>query len=262
MLDVRSVKISADGALGSRGAALNADYTDQPGHRGLLLLDHVELERQITRAMDSGYQVNVHAIGDLANTRVLDLFEQLQSRKSGPPLRHRIEHAQILNPSDIKRFADLGVIASIQPTHATSDKNMAGTRLGQRRLEGAYAWRSLLESNAAVAGGSDFPVEPANPFFGLHAAVTRQDHQDQPPGGWLPAQKLSRIEALAMFTEGAAYAAHQENTLGRLLPGYWADFILLREDYFTVPEEDIWQIKVLKTFVAGELVFDCNSADC
>ncbi|MFT5483408.1 MAG: putative amidohydrolase YtcJ [Halieaceae bacterium] len=262
MLDIRSVKISADGALGSRGAALATDYSDQPGHRGLFLLNDLELERQMTRAMAKGFQVNVHAIGDSANTRVLDLFEQLLSGQSGSSLRHRVEHAQILDPSDINRFASIGVIASIQPTHATSDKNMARTRLGQKRLEGAYAWRSLLESNANLAGGSDFPIESANPFYGLHAAVTRQDHQNQPPEGWFPTQKLSRAQALAMFTEGAAYAAHQEKTLGRLLPGYWADFVLLRDDYFTVPEQNIWQNQVLKTFVAGELIYSCKSDDC
>lgn len=149
----------------------------------------------------------------------------------------------------------MGVIASIQPTHATSDKNMAGDRLGEKRLAGAYAWKSLLLAGAKMAGGSDFPVEHPNPFFGLHAAVTRQGQDGEPPGGWLPEQKISREEALLLFTEGAAYAAHQEDVLGRLAPGYYADFILVEQDYFTMPEKDIWNTTVLETWVAGKQVY-------
>jgi len=132
---------------------------------------------------------------------------------------------------------------------------MAGDRLGEKRLEGAYVWRKLLNSGAALAGGSDFPVESANPFFGLHAAITRQSQDNQPPGGWMPEEKLSRDETLSLFTEWAAWSAHQENVIGRLLPGYAADFILVRDDYFTVPEQDIWKNKVLATFVAGNKVY-------
>ncbi len=148
-----------------------------------------------------------------------------------------------------------GVVASIQPTHATSDKNMAGDRLGEARLEGAYAWHTLLVSGADLAGGSDFPVESVNPFFGLHAAVTRQGQDNRPPGGWLPGEKLDRAQTLSLFTEGAAFAAHQEQQIGRLLPGYSADFILVRDDYFDVPEEQIWNNRVLATYVAGRQVF-------
>jgi predicted amidohydrolase YtcJ len=255
MLDIRSVKISADGALGSRGAALFEDYSDEPGQRGLLLVSEEQLDHHMERAMRADFQVNIHAIGDLANARVLDFFEQLVKRYDNAHLRHRDEHSQIIRPSDIQRFAELGVIASIQPIHATSDKNMAGDRLGEERLAGAYAWKSLLDSGASLAGGSDFPVEPANPFFGLHAAVTRQGRDDQPPGGWLPDQKLSREQALSLFTEGAAYAAHQESVIGRLEPGYAADFILVKDDYFAVPAEDIWKNVVLETWVAGQRVY-------
>jgi len=255
MLDVRSVKISSDGALGSRGAALFEDYSDKAGHKGLLLLSDTELEHHIGRAMAAGYQVNTHAIGDLANARVLDYYERLMDKSKTQQLRHRIEHAQILRLEDVPRFKAAGIIASIQPTHATSDKNMAGDRLGDARLEGAYVWKTLLEAGAAVAGGSDFPVESPNPFYGLHAAVTRQSHDNQPAGGWMVDQKLSREEALSLFTEGAAFAAHQEGYIGRLLPGYYADFILLRENYFTVPEKDIWKNKVIATYVAGREVF-------
>lgn len=257
---LRSVKISADGALGSRGAALFEDYSDDPGNNGLLLLSDEALSAQIRRAAELGFQVNVHAIGDLANAKVLDEFEGLNTVPQQRALRHRVEHAQILRTQDIERFAELDVIASVQPTHATSDKNMAGDRVGQERLEGAYAWQTLFESGAKLAGGSDFPVEPPNPFFGLHAAVTRQDRDGEPPGGWRVGEALSRDKALSLFTEDAAYAGHAEEKVGRLLPGYAADFILVRDDYFTVPREQIWQNKVLLTVVAGEPVYRAAKA--
>ncbi len=253
-LDIRSVKISADGALGSRGAALFTDYSDMPGQRGLLLVNDEELDRYMDRSMAAGFQVNVHAIGDKANARVLDFMEQMIDKHKTRHLRHRNEHSQIVRLEDIPRFAKIGVVASIQPTHATSDKNMAGDRLGEARLAGAYAWRKLLDSGARLAGGSDFPVESTNPFFGLHAAVTRQDRTNQPAGGWRPAEKLSRDEALSLFTEWAAWAAHQDKVTGRLLPGYAADFILVRDDFFEVAEEDIWKNEVIGTWVAGEQV--------
>lgn len=258
MFDVRSVKISADGALGSRGAALHADYSDMPGQRGLLLVNDEQLDHHMDRSMAAGYQVNIHAIGDKANTRVLDFMEAMIRKHDNGNLRHRNEHSQIVRPEDIPRFAEIGVVASIQPTHATSDKNMAGDRLGEERLAGAYAWRKLLASGAHLAGGSDFPVESANPFFGLHAAVTRQSQDDQPPGGWLPGEKLNRDETLSLFTEWAAWAAHQEDVIGKLLPGYAADFILVRDDYFSVPEQDIWKNLVLGTWVAGRQVYGEN----
>ncbi|MEQ8517296.1 MAG: amidohydrolase family protein, partial [Chromatocurvus sp.] len=258
MLTVKSVKISSDGALGSRGAALEADYTDQPGHRGLLLLEEEVLAATMRRAAAAGFQVNTHAIGDRANRLVLDVLAQMRAESGDSGLRHRVEHAQILRPQDLQRFAALDVIASIQPTHATSDMNMAADRLGEARLEAAYAWQSLLESGARLAGGSDFPVEHPNPFHGLYSAVTRQDQAGEPPGGWLPAQKMTREAALALFTEGAAFAGHDEDRLGRLRPGYAADFILVRDDYFEVPEADIWKNRVLSTWVAGEKVYDAG----
>jgi predicted amidohydrolase YtcJ len=255
MLDIRSIKIQADGALGSRGAALFEDYSDMPGQKGLLLVNDEQLDRHMDRAMAAGYQVNIHAIGDKANDRVLDFMEAMIRKHDNRALRHRNEHSQIIRLEDIPRFAEIGVVASIQPTHATSDMNMAGDRLGEARLAGAYAWRKLLDSGAHLAGGSDFPVESANPFFGLHAAVTRQDHQNQPPGGWLPSEKLTREETLSLFTEWAAWAAHQEDVIGRLTPGYAADFILVRDDYFEMPAENIWKNKVLGTWVSGRRVF-------
>ena len=255
MLHVRSVKISADGALGSRGAALHRDYSDMPDHTGLLLLSDEELSHHIERSAQAGFQVNVHAIGDLANTRVLEKFADINQSPTIRAQRHRVEHAQILRPQDIDQFAQLDVIASIQPTHATSDKNMAEDRLGASRLQGAYAWNTLLRSQAQLAGGSDFPVEPANPLYGLHAAVTRTDREGEPLGGWRPDEKLSRAEALSLFTEWAAYAGHEEQFLGRLAAGFAADFLLVKDDFFAQPEQAIWQNEVLATVVAGKVVY-------
>lgn len=260
MLSVKSVKISADGALGSRGAALHADYSDKAGHKGLLLLSDADLRHHIRRAAAAGFQVNVHAIGDLANTRVLDELELINKSPEIKALRHRIEHAQIIRPIDIQRFNELGVIASVQPTHATSDKNMAGDRLGEARLEGAYAWQTLLESGSLMAGGSDFPVEPPDPLLGLHAAVTRTDREGKPLGGWRPQEKLSREVALDIFTEGAAYAAHEEGYLGQIREGFAADFVLLAEDYFNEPEQQIWQNTILTTVVGGKIVFAAENS--
>jgi predicted amidohydrolase YtcJ len=260
MLHLKSVKIQADGALGSRGAALHDDYSDDPGNRGLSLLSEEALSQHIRRSAAAGFQVNVHAIGDLANTQVLDEFEALNKDPAARGLRNRVEHAQILRPVDLQRFAPLGVVASIQPTHATSDKNMAGDRLGEARLEGAYAWQTILDSGARAAGGSDFPVEPPNPLYGLHAAVARTDRDGNPLGGWRPQEKLSREASLSLFTEWAAWAGHDEDSLGRLQPGYAADFVLLRDDYFTQPEQAIWSNKVLATVVAGEPVFTADTS--
>lgn len=250
-LSVRSVKLYADGALGSRGAALLAPYTDQPASRGLPFQSLGELTAKIKKATDRGYQVNVHAIGDSANRQVLSAFAAIGK----PELRPRIEHAQVVAPDDVGRFKALGVIASVQPTHATSDKNMAEDRLGPERIRGAYAWQALLGAGVRLAAGSDFPVEGANPFWGLYAAVTRQDTAAAPPGGWYPQQRLSRAQALHAFTLGAAYAAHQERVLGSLEPGKWADFIVVDRDYTTCPEADIWRTQVLATYQAGRPVY-------
>jgi predicted amidohydrolase YtcJ len=257
-LAARSVKVFADGALGSRGAALIEDYSDEPGSRGLLLQTDAELRSTMQDAAAKGFQVNVHAIGDLANRRVLDEFERINRDPAQRALRHRVEHAQILTLEDLARFAPLDVIASMQPTHATSDKNMAGDRLGEERLAGAYAWQALLDTGARLAGGSDFPVEPPNPFYGLHAAVTRQDREGEPPRGWRPDEALTREQALSLFTEDAAYAGHAEERIGRLAPGYAADYILVSDDYFTVPPDRIWQLEVLRTVVGGEVVFEAE----
>ncbi|MBC54766.1 MAG: amidohydrolase [Gammaproteobacteria bacterium] len=255
-LAVRSVKISADGALGSRGAYLNEDYSDQPGHRGLLLLSPERLTQLMAMSMQAGFQVNVHAIGDGANMIVLDNYEALIQRTGTAQQRHRIEHAQVLRYDDILRFSELNVIPSMQATHATSDKNMAQDRLGDVRIQGAYAWRKLMDAGAIIANGSDFPVESANPFYGVHAAVTRQDHQNQPPGGWFPEERMTLGEALTSFTLDAAYAAHQEDILGSLEPGKMADFILLEQDVFAIEPSQLWQVDVEQTWVGGRRIAD------
>jgi len=251
---VNSVKISADGALGSRGAALIDEYSDLANHKGLLLYNQQTLALLIKTAMDAGFQVNTHAIGDNANKIVLDLYEKYITTNKTRQLRHRIEHAQILRLQDIPRFAELGVIASMQATHATSDKNMAQDRLGEERILGAYAWQKLLKANTVIAGGSDFPIESANPFFGLHASVTRQDHQNQPEAGWLPEESLSMTQALKTFSFNAAFAAHQEKLIGTLGKNKKADFILIDQDIFKVNKSEIWKTKVLQTWVDGKKV--------
>lgn len=250
-LTMRAVKLFADGALGSRGAALLDDYSDDPGNRGLPFHHDTELEAQIQRALSCGLQVAVHAIGDAANRQVLEAYARLLPVFPGNPGRHRIEHAQVLAPDDIARFGALGVIASMQPTHATSDMYWAEARLGTARLAGAYAWRSLLETGARLALGSDFPVESVSPWAGIHAAVTRQDAQGWPPGGWLPDQVLSRAEALRGFTRDAAFAAFVEDQVGSLEPGKRADFILLELDPLEVPIGELLRIRVLETWVGG-----------
>lgn len=258
MLVLRSVKLYADGALGSRGAAMLEPYSDDPGNEGLLFNSQQEMTRQVMKAASEGYQVNVHAIGDAANRQALNAFEAVKDSLGEQELRHRIEHAQVVSLQDIPRFKELNVIASMQPTHATSDMNMAEDRVGSERIKGAYAWQTFLDQETVIASGSDFPVEHVNPFYGLYSAITRQDHQGNPEGGWYGEQAMSRKEALRSFTIDAAYAAHQEDVLGSLEEGKWADFIIIDRNLFEVPESEIWQTKVLQTWVAGEKVYDAN----
>jgi len=254
-LTVRAVKLFADGALGSRGAAMLAPYADMPTQRGLLFMTDDEMEHKVEKALRAGYQVNIHAIGDAANRQVLDAFERAYAAVGGRELRNRIEHAQVVALSDIPRYRQLELVASMQPTHATSDKNMAEDRIGPERLKGAYAWRTFLDQGTRIAGGSDFPVESDNPFFGLHAAVTRQDHDNQPPGGWHAEQALTLLEAFRAFTIDAAYAEHWDQSIGSLEPGKWADFILIDRDLFKVAPAQIWKIRVEQTWIAGRKVY-------
>ena len=258
-LTVHSVKLYADGALGSRGAAMLKPYSDDPHNRGLLFMSPATMQAKIEKAFAKGYQVNIHAIGDAANHEVLDSFAAAYKLyPQAKALRNRVEHAQIVTLADIPRFVPLNLIASMQPTHATSDMNMAQDRVGAARLEGAYAWQRFLKQGTVVAFGSDFPVESPNPFFGLHAAVTRQDHQNQPPGGWRPDQKLSLAQALRAFTLSAAYAAHAERAQGSLEPGKCADFILVDQDVFAIDPKDLWKTKVLGTWVGGKQVYSAT----
>lgn len=259
LLSLQSVKFAADGALGSRGAAMIEPYSDDPDNRGLLFQSQEEMNEIVLKSMANGFQTNVHAIGDRANRQVLNAFENAKDSLGEQRLRNRIEHAQIVTPEDIPRFKELNIIASVQPTHATSDMNMAEDRVGPERIKGAYAWQTFLDQGTVVASGSDFPVEDVNPFYGLYSAVTRQDHEGNPEGGWYPSESMSRKQALRSFTIDAAYAAHQEDVLGSLEPGKWADFILIDSDFFEMPESEIWQTEVLETWVAGEKVYSAES---
>lgn len=255
MYALRAVKLYSDGALGSRGAALIKPYSDEPHSHGLLFFKQSEMDAKMKKAMARGYQVNVHAIGDAGNHQILDIYQKEVGATKSAAQRHRIEHAQVVTQADIARFKTLDIIPSMQPTHATSDKNMAESRVGPERIKGAYAWRSFLHQGSRIACGSDFPVESPNPFFGIHAAVTRQDASGQPIAGWYPNQAMSLKEAFRCFTLDAAYAGHAENSLGSLEPGKWADFIVIDQDLFKVSPYEIYKTGVLQTWVAGKAVY-------
>ena len=254
-LRAQSLKVYADGALGSRGAALIEDYSDDPGNHGLLIQSPEVLAEVVTDAMACGLQVNTHAIGDRGNRAVLDAYERAMEATGGGRGRHRIEHAQVVSLEDIERIARMGVIASVQPTHATSDMPWAEERVGPDRIKGAYAWRRLLDAGARLALGSDFPVERVPPLLGFHAAVTRQDAEMNPAGGWYGNQALSREEALRGFTLDAAYAAFMEDEIGSLEPGKRADFVVLSQDLMRVPPEQILATEILATVVDGDPVY-------
>ncbi len=254
-LQMVGVKFYADGALGSRGAWLKKPYSDRPDTRGLQFHSDTELLSMADRAAAAGFQIATHAIGDAANAQVISVYEEL-SRRYGRDRRWRIEHAQIVDPADIPRIAKAGIIASMQPTHQTSDRLMVEKRLDPPRLEGAYAWRTIEKTGAVLAFGSDFPVESPNPFPGLSAAISRQDPQGQPPGGWRPKEKVSFETALAAFTRNAAYAGFAEDRIGSLEPGKWADFVLVDRDPTKVGSQSLAATQVLETWVAGKKVWE------
>jgi predicted amidohydrolase YtcJ len=256
-LAVRAIKIVADGALGSRGAAMLEPYADEPGTTGLLTTPPDEVYAQTIAASKAGFQTAIHAIGDRANRLVMDIFERVQREVPGSrALRMRNEHAQILDRAEIPRFARLNVIASMQPTHATSDMSWVPARIGQQRMEeGAYVWHKLMASGATIASGSDFPVELANPMLGFYAAVTRQDPMGQPQSGWMPGERMSREEALATFTRNAAFAAHAETRLGTLEAGKLADLVVLSKDIMRIAPPEILTTSVRMTIVGGEIVY-------
>ena len=261
LLALRSVKLYADGALGSRGAALLSDYHDEPGNKGLLFVSQDEMNAMAEKVVSKGFQANIHAIGDAANRQVLDALAYAQEQHPNPDQRNRVEHAQIIELQDLPRFKELNIIASMQPTHATSDKNMAEDRVGSERIKGAYAWQTLLGQGTVVASGSDFPVESANPFLGLYAAITRKDIEGNPLGGWYANEAMTREQTLRSFTLDAAYAGFQEDVLGSLEEGKWADFIIIDRDIMRVEDSEIWQTEVLQTWVAGEPVFTRDVSD-
>jgi len=252
----RAVKLYADGALGSRGAALLEPYADDPKNTGLLVSAPAHIQDVATRALRAGFQVNTHAIGDRGNRLVLDAYEKALAAVPVADHRFRIEHAQILTHDDIPRFAALGVIPSMQASHQTSDMYWAGTRLGSTRLLGAYAWRSLLDAGSIVPNGSDFPVEQVNPLISFHSAIARQDAQNWPAGGWQPEQRMTREEALRAMTLWPAEAAFQERDMGTLAPGRYADFVVLDRDIMRVPASEVLGTRVLQTWLGGKMVYE------
>ena len=257
-LSVRAIKIGADGALGSRGAALLEPYSDEPSTTGLMTTRPEEIYAQTLAASRAGFQTCIHAIGDRGNRVTMDVFERVQAEVPGARnLRMRNEHAQILDAAEIPRFAKLNVIASMQATHATSDMPWVPDRIGpDRTKEGAYVWQRLLTGGVVLANGSDFPVEEPNPMLGFYAALTRQDPQGRPQGGWMPDERLSREEMLKSFTWNAAYAAHAEKDLGSLEVGKLADMVLLDKDVMTVEPKEILSTRPLITIIGGEVVYE------
>jgi predicted amidohydrolase YtcJ len=252
------VKVYVDGALGSRGAALHEDYADRPGHRGLLQNDPEHFVTLTSRALDVGLQVASHAIGDRGNTIILDAYAKALTAHPSSQARLRVEHAQVVDPADIPRFAELGVIASMQPTHATSDMPWVPARLGATRLDGVYAWRRMLDAGVVLAFGSDAPVESIDPRLGLYAAVTRMDDEGKPPGGWLPDQRLRLHEAIDAFTRGAAFAAHREAHLGRLVPGMQADLTVFAVRLDSLDAPALPKAPLRATIIAGEVVWEAK----
>lgn len=253
---IRAIKLYSDGALGSRGAALLEPYSDDPGNNGLLISPMEHIQDVAERALQKGFQVNSHAIGDRGNRVVLDAYEQALDRNPRADHRFRIEHAQIIHYSDIPRFAQLGVIPSMQASHQTSDMYWAGKRLGPERLLGAYAWRSLLNTGVIIPNGSDFPVEYVNPLISFHAAIARQDANDYPVGGWYPDQRMTRDEALKSMTLWPAYSAFQEAEFGSLSVGKHADFVVLDQDIMRVAPELVLKTEVMSTWVGGKAVYE------
>lgn len=253
-LTVRAVKFIADGALGSGGAAMHEPLLNDPSNRGLMLMEPDEIEMRVREAVAAGFQPCIHAIGDRANTTVLDTYARVLAEHPGEDLRFRVEHAQLLRPSDIGRFAKLAVLPSMQPMHCTSDLAWAAERIGAERLPGAYAWRSLLDAGAIIPGGSDFPVEEPDPLQGVFAAVTRRARLGNGPA-WSPEQRMTRMEAVRSFTSWAAYAAFEERVAGSIEVGKRADLVVLNGDPFTCPDDAIPSLEVARTIVGGVTVY-------
>jgi predicted amidohydrolase YtcJ len=253
---LRAVKLMIDGAMGSRGAVFLEDYADDRGNRGLLVTEPAEIERRATLAMRRGYQVCTHAIGDRGIRLTLDAYEKALAAVHPADPRPRIEHLQCIARADVARLKPLGIIASMQPSHATSDMDWAEDRVGRERGLGLYAWRWILDARVPIAAGSDFPVDPEQPLIGLHSAVTRQDLQNRPAGGWHPDQRMTLAEGLAAYTTGAAYAAYEEDSRGKIAPGYRADLTVIGRDLRAIPPEEIANAGILYTIVGGAVVYE------
>jgi predicted amidohydrolase YtcJ len=255
-LHVRGFKVYGDGALGSRGACLLKPYSDRPGYSGFLLSSPAHFDSVASRIHKRGFQMCTHAIGDSGTRIILNTYQKYLAGKND--LRWRIEHAQVVNPADFALFGANSIIPSVQPTHATSDMYWAAERLGNERVKGAYAFKQLLQQNGWIALGTDFPVEDISPFKTFFAAVARKDDKGWPAGGFQPENALTREEALKGMTIWAAQSNFEEKDKGSLEKGKWADFIILNRDLMTVNEMEILQTSVLKTFLAGELVYQKN----
>ncbi len=257
MLTIRCLKVFVDGALGSRGAALLEPYSDVPEEQGVIVTSEEMLFEITTRALKSGLQVAVHAIGDRANRLTLAAFSRaIEEASDVKDHRLRVEHAQVVALEDIPRFGPLGLVLSMQPPHCTSDMSWAETRVGPERIKGAYAWRSFLDTGIHLTLNSDFPGETLNPFNGMYAALSRQSPDGKPEGGWYPDQCLERKEILEAYTVEAAYSGFEENIKGRILPGMLADFIVLSDDIFSIPPREFLSLKVEQTYVGGQLVYE------
>ena len=254
-LTLRAVKLMVDGAMGSRGAVFFEDYDDAPGTRGLFVTEPEEIERRAALALRHGYQVCTHAIGDRGIHEVLLAYERALAEAPQADPRLRVEHLQCVRRDDVALLARLHAVASMQPSHATSDMAWAEERVGAERGRGLYAWRWVLDAGVPIAAGSDFPVDPERPLVGIRSAVTRQDGRGQPPGGWHPEQRMTLLEAIAAYTRGAAYAAFEERRKGAIAPGFWADLTILGEDLRRVPVERIADVPVRGTIVGGRLVY-------
>jgi predicted amidohydrolase YtcJ len=254
---VRSVKAFADGALGSRGALFLEEYSDYPGYLGEAVQSESKITRAATDLLRLGFNMRIHCIGDAANRIAINACEKALKATGidGHDARFALEHCQVLTAADIPRIVKLGIVASMQPLHATEDMNFAESRLGSERLKYAYIWRDLLDRGVVLATGTDYPVSPYNPFYTLHAAVTRQDRHKHPPGGWIPAQAMTRAEALRAATMGGAYVMHAEDILGSIEKGKLADFVVIPRDYMSIPAEEIWKIEPEMTVIGGEIVY-------
>jgi predicted amidohydrolase YtcJ len=257
-LRLTALKGYVDGTLGSRTAAMLAPFSDDPHNSGIPRRSPEELTRMIVERDRAGFQIALHAIGDKANRMAIDGYEAAskQNAHAGAPRRHRLEHAQVIAPSDFSRIRDLGILASMQPSHAISDKRWAQDRLGEYRVQGAYAWHMMRSFGIHVPFGTDWPVEPVNPYLGLFAAVTRQSPEGDPVGGWWPQERVSMAEAIRCYTAESAYASFEEKEKGQIVPGMLADLVVHSRDLLTIKPEEILKTEAVFTILGGKVVYE------